>query len=204
MGRIIAISGGSGAGKTTLARRLSILLGAQLIAEDDYYICRTMIAGFDPAKYDFDAPGAKDHALLADHLACARAGEAFDKPLYDFTEHRRLAQTERVAPAPLLILEGLHALSPVLRAQIDLGVFLEAKESLRLARRLARDVATRGRTREDVIAQFARTVAPAHATSVAPQRAQADLVLVSTAQGGEEEARAHAAAIAARLAALET
>jgi uridine kinase len=187
---VIAIAGGSGAGKTTIARKLAALLGETciLLPEDDYYRCRTTFTGFDASTHDFDDPQAKDHALLAEHLESARRGEAFQRPLYDFVGHARLAETALVEPRDFIVLEGLHVLaSPRVRAAIDLAVFVEADEPLRLARRLERDVNQRGRSAVSVRRQFFRTVRPAHAASVVPQRAYADLVLVSTSEADRAE-----------------
>ncbi|MGE0829543.1 MAG: uridine kinase [Hyphomonadaceae bacterium] len=202
MTTIIAIAGGSGAGKSAVARALAPLIGASaaLIHEDDYYHCRTRFPAFDPATHNFDLPAAKDHALLIQHLAAARAGRGFEKPLYDFTTHSRRAETEWIAPARALILEGTHVLaSAPLRAQIDFSVFIDMDESLRLARRLARDTVERGRSAESVRAQFAQTVQPAHAQSVAPQQAFADLTLSAGEDGEMLESARLAGLIAARL-----
>ena len=101
MTKIIAITGGSGVGKTTVARALARKLGAGavVIAEDDYYRCSSTIANFDAATYNFDAPEAKEHALLRNHLALAKSGEAFDKPVYDLVTHRRKPEVERIVHA---------------------------------------------------------------------------------------------------------
>jgi uridine kinase len=200
MTRIIAIAGGSGAGKTTIARALAERLGAPVIGEDDYYRCASTIADFDADTHNFDAPAAKDDGLLRAHLEAARRGEAFDKPLYDLKTHTRKAATERIEPAAIIIVEGIHLLAFAdLRALYDLAVFVEADEALRLGRRMIRDVLTRNRTPESVFAQFFANVRPMHEAHVAPQRARADLVLVSTPFGGAPEAAVHAEVIAARL-----
>jgi uridine kinase len=199
MPRIIAITGGSGAGKTTLARALAGRLDASLIAEDDYYICASTIPGFDPATHNFDAPAAKDHALLAAHLSLARQGAAFDKPRYDLTTHRRLPGDERVTPGATLIVEGIHLLaSPELRALFDLKIFVAAEEAVRLERRLARDIAARARTSEAVLAQFSAHVRPMHQAHVEPQRAFADLVLHSPADADAARIEADIALIVSR------
>ncbi|MBL8549099.1 MAG: MmcQ/YjbR family DNA-binding protein [Hyphomonadaceae bacterium] len=191
MGFIVGIAGGSCAGKTTIARALAQITGGTLIAEDDYYICSTAIPGFDPASHDFDAPAAKDHALLATHLAAARRGEAFEKPLYDFTLHQRRNARETVSPRPVLILEGLHVFtSDLLKQAIDLKVYMEADEDLRVARRMERDVAARARTAESIEAQIRRSVLPGHARWVAPQKTSADLILTCTGDAGGAEAHA--------------
>jgi uridine kinase len=198
MPKLIAITGGSGVGKTTIARALAVRLGAGavVIAEDDYYRCSSTLLDFDPATHNFDAPDAKDHALLHAHLLLARGGAGFDKPLYDLTTHRRKAESERIAPANWVIVEGIHLLAaPELAAAFDLKVFIEADETLRLARRMIRDVESRGRTPRAVMAQFFSTVRPMHEAHVAPQRALADLVLTSPPDADAAQAEADAARI---------
>lgn len=197
---IIAITGGSGAGKTVIARALGARLAAPVIAEDDYYRCASNFSDFDPLTHNFDLPEAKEHELLAAHLALAKGGAGFDKPLYDLKTHRRHPEQERIEPVEVLIVEGLHLLAnPSLRAMFDLKIYIEADEAVRLARRMLRDAETRARTPHTVAAQFFANVAPMHDIHVAPQRALADLVLHSAFDSGPDHAEANAAAIAARL-----
>lgn len=201
--KIIAITGGSGAGKTTLARALARRLGAGavVIAEDDYYRCASTISSFDAAAYNFDAPTAKEHDLLCAHLQLARSGEAFDKPVYDLITHRRQPHVERIAHADALIVEGIHLLaSPELRALFDLKVFIEADEALRLGRRMIRDVESRGRTPRTVLSQFFTTVRPMHEAHVEPQRVFADIILTSPFEIGPAQAEADAVRIVEALA----
>lgn len=203
MTKIIAITGGSGAGKTTVAHALARRLGAGavVIAEDDYYRCASTIPGFDPATHNFDAPDAKEHALLREHLALARSGEAFDKPVYDLVTHRRKPDVERIVHADWVIVEGIHLLAAEeLRAVYDFAVFIAADEALRLGRRIIRDVETRGRTPRAVLAQFFATVRPMHEAHIEPQRAFADLVLTSPPDAGAEQADRDAARIEELLA----
>lgn len=202
MAKLIAITGGSGAGKTTVARALAHKLGARaiVIAEDDYYLCASTIPQFDAATHNFDAPAAKEHALMIAHLALAKSGQAFDKPVYDLTTHRRLPQVERIVHADIVIVEGIHLLADGnLRALFDVRVFIEADEALRLGRRMIRDVESRGRTPRTVLMQFFSTVRPMHEAYVAPQRAFANLVLTSSPEAGPDAADADAARIAALL-----
>jgi uridine kinase len=202
MTRIVAITGGSGAGKTTLARALARRLGAGavVVAEDDYYRCASTIRDFDAATYNFDAPDAKEHELLRAHLALAKSGQAFDKPVYDLVTHRRKPDVERIAHADVVIVEGIHLLADAaLRKLFDVKVYVDADEALRLGRRMIRDVEARGRTPRMVLTQFFSTVRPMHARYVEPQRAHADLVLDSPFDAGPERADADAAQIAALL-----
>src|SRR6185295_1471551 len=198
----IAITGGSGAGKTTIAQALTRRLGrgAMVIAEDDYYRCASTIPNFDAATYNFDEPAAKEHALLMEHLKLARSGAAFDKPMYDLTTHRRRMEAERIAHAETIVVEGIHLLvSEDLRALFDVKVYVHADEALRLARRMIRDGEERRRAPREIVAQFFTNVRPMHEKYVEPQRAHADLVLECGYGAGPAEADANAARIAALL-----
>jgi uridine kinase len=200
--KIVAITGGSGAGKTTLARALSRRLGegAVVIAEDDYYHCSSTINNFDAATHNFDEPAAKEHDLLREHLALARSGEAFDKPIYDLVTHRRQPQVERIAHASALIVEGIHLLARAdLRDMFDVKIYIDANEALRLGRRMIRDVEMRGRTPRSVLTQFFATVRPMHEQHIEPQRSFADIVLTCPFDITPEQTDADAARIAEML-----
>ncbi|MFT3727366.1 MAG: uridine kinase [Terricaulis sp.] len=202
MTKIVAIAGGSGSGKTTVARALAHQYGpaAVIVAEDDYYHCSSQAPDFDAATFNFDTPDAKDHSLLSQHLALVRRGQAFDKPLYDLVTHRRRLESETVTPPALLIVEGIHVFATQsLQALYDLKVYVEADEALRLGRRTVRDIEERGRTPQAVLDQYFRTVRPMHEKYIAPQRALADLVLRCEYGAGPEQAAANAARIEAAL-----
>jgi len=200
--KLIAITGGSGAGKTTIASALTRRFGAGavMISEDDYYRCASTIPNFDPATHNLDAPSAKDHALLLEHLSLAKSGKAFDKPVYDLVTHRRRPDVERIAHADTVIVEGLHLLAtPDLAALFDLRVFVEADEAVRLARRIVRDMESRGRSARSVTQQFFASVRPMHETHIAPQRALADLVIYCPFDAAPDHADLSAAQIASAL-----
>lgn len=178
---LIAVAGGSGSGKSTLATALEARLPAgtvTVVIEDAYYGDHGGKAGFDPLGFDFDDVTAKDHGLLASHLAALRAGETVDVPLYCFETHRRLASVATVSPAPLIVVEGAHLLCTAeLAALFDLRIYVDTPPDVRFIRRLIRDQAQRGRTADSVIQQYLATVRPAHQRLIEPSRARADIVI---------------------------
>ncbi|MDP1875139.1 uridine kinase [Phenylobacterium sp.] len=178
---LIAVSGGSGSGKSTLATALEARLPAgtvTLVIEDAYYGDHGGKPGFDAASFDFDDVSAKDHGLLAQHLAALRAGETVQAPLYCFETHRRLDPVATITPAPLIVVEGAHLLcTEALAALFDLRVFVDTPPDVRFIRRLIRDQAQRGRTADSVIQQYLATVRPAHERLIEPSRRRADIVI---------------------------
>jgi uridine kinase len=179
------MAGGTASGKTTLARRVAQQMGAAQclpIAHDRYYFDVP-----DPSVHNYDHLDALDSGLLASHLAKLKAGESASLPVYDFASHIRLREVETVHPAPVVLVEGILVLAePALNALFDLRVFVEAEESVRLERRVARDMASRGRSRAQVLHQYQSTVAPMHARFVGPSARHAELVV--SGEGDLEEA----------------
>lgn len=171
---IVAIAGGSASGKTCFARDLAGALrplDAAIVEEDAYYHPARVRGPGDVTTYNFDRPETKDFDLLTQHLLAGRAGEVFHRPHYDFAVHERTDAVTAIAPRDVLILEGLHNLGvAAIRTLADLTVFVEADHALRRARRVARDVAERGRRRDDTERQFDAVVEPMHLLHVAPQR----------------------------------
>lgn len=177
---IVGIAGGSCSGKSTLSHYLLGHFGSDqcaLIMQDDYYYGLSDAPKGEGGS-NFDHPRAVRFALLAEQLGALRCGQAVDKPRYDFTAHMPMAHSERVAPRPLILLDGTLILHDErVRAMIDYAAFVRASEPVRFARRLARDVAERGRTAESIREQFTRFVAPMHERFVEPSAAQADVLI---------------------------
>ncbi len=178
--RVVGIAGGSCAGKTTLARALVDALGeeAAYLAFDEYYRDHGHLTPAERALVNYDHLDSLDHELFLAHLDDLAAGRAVEVPVYDMATHCRTSETRRLEQAPIVVADGILLFAvPGIADRLDLSVYVDAPEDLRLARRLYRDVRERGRTPESVEAQFAATVAPMHALFVEPHRDGADMVV---------------------------
>ncbi len=186
---LIAMSGGSGSGKSTLAQALLDKLGegmGVMFGEDAYYHPMSFYGEPETphewadlvAAINYDDPRSKEVDHLVSDLVALKAGQVIEQPVYDYDRHDRSGVTRRIEPAPVLILEGIHALSiPEIRPYIDLSVYVDTPDDLRLARRIRRDVIERGRTVDSVLQQYMSTVRPAHYRFTYPAMFEADLVI---------------------------
>lgn len=176
---LVGIGGGSGAGKTTLARHLSDHLpGAATLAFDAYYRDLAHLPVEERARTNFDHPDALDVDLFRAHLDHLRDGRPIDVPTYDFTTHTRAPASTRVDPVEHVIVDGILLLAfPEIAARLDVRVYIDVPEQVRFERRLARDVSERGRRPDDVERQFHDTVRPMHDRYVEPSRRFADVVV---------------------------
>ena len=174
MTRTCGISGGSGAGKTTLTKHLLARLGADqvsVLAFDSYYRDQGHLSPADRALVNYDHPDSLDHQRFAADVAAVHAGETIAAPVYDFATHTRTADVVVIEPRPIVIIEGILLLSfPEIVTSLDLAVFIDVPEPVRLERRIKRDIAERGREPDGVRRQFAATVAPMHDQYVEPYR----------------------------------
>ncbi len=178
---IVGIAGGTGSGKTTIARRIVEALPpgtAILLDHDSYYKDLSHLPLEERAKQNFDHPNALDNALLIHHLKELRAGRGIQKPRYDFKTHARLPQTEWVEWAPVVVLEGILILAdPEIRALLDMKVFVDTDADIRVFRRIRRDMRERGRTFEAIRQQYYSTVRPMHLQFVEPSKRWADIIV---------------------------
>jgi len=175
---LIAIGGCSCSGKTTLARHLAQTLGGIVFPLDSYYRDLSQLAPEARARTNFDAPAAIESELLLRHLGELAAGRAIDRPVYDYTTHTRSPKTILVPAGGTVLLEGLFVLYwPGIRDLCSLRAFVDVDEETCLARRIARDVAERGRTEQSVRSQYEETVRPMARRYVIPTLEFADVVV---------------------------
>ena len=183
---VLGVAGGTGSGKTTVARAILDTVGRERIAfleQDSYY--RDIEWGSEDQllHHNFDHPDALDDELLMAHVAALKRGEPAEVPIYDFVRHRRTARTRRVEPRPVVLLEGiLIFVEPALRELLDFKIYVDTDADLRLIRRLSRDMAERGRRVDDVLRQYLETVRPMHLEFVEPSKRWADIIIP---EGGE-------------------
>jgi uridine kinase len=176
---VIGISGGSGSGKTTIVREIaSIVPDFVFLPQDNYYFSRDQVS-------NFDHPSAFDTDLIVQHLSQLKRFEACEMPKYDFVEHRRTSDTISLGPSRIVIFEGIMIFfDKRLRELIDLKLFVDTPDDIRLIRRLRRDIVERGRTVDSVIEQYTSYVRPGHYQFVEPTKAYADLIVP---EGGRNE-----------------
>ena len=178
---VVGICGGSGAGKTTLARHLLERLGPErvsVLSFDAYYRCQSELAPHERSLVNYDHPASLDHELFATHLAALRAGDDVEVPVYDFATHTRTDEVDVIEAREVVLVEGILLFSfPEVTSLLDVRVFLDVPAEIRLERRIRRDVAERGRQPDDVRRQFAATVAPMHDEFVQPHRHHATRVV---------------------------
>ena len=185
---IIGIAGGTGSGKSTLAKKIaeSFAPHCRLLCHDNYYISREDLTYEERTQLNYDHPDSLDTDLLIRHLDMLCEGQAIDVPQYDFSRHLRSDQIHHLAPAPLILVEGMLILdSEALRRRLELKLFVDTDDDIRFIRRLTRDMRERGRSMESVVEQYLTSVKPMHDRFVYPSRRWADMIIP---EGGHNEA----------------
>lgn len=178
---VIGIAGGSGSGKTTVTRAIIAAVGADnvaLLQQDSYYRDFGDLAPEARQAINWDHPNVLENDLLVGHVRALRTGQPVAVPRYDFRNYRRLADRTHLAPAPVIIVEGILVLGePDLRRLMDIKVFVDADADVRFIRRLIRDIEERARTVPSIIEQYLGTVRPMHLEFVEPSKRYADVII---------------------------
>jgi uridine kinase len=178
---VIGVAGGTGSGKTTVARAILKRAGTNqisLIQHDAYYKDLGDLPQAQRAIRNFDHPDALDNALLIAHLKELKAGRPIQMPIYDFTTHTRTGRTHKVEPSRVILVEGILIFADeILRQLMDAKIYVDTQADIRFIRRLQRDIAERGRTMESVVHQYLATVRPMHEQFVEPSKRYADIII---------------------------
>lgn len=175
---VIGIAGGSGSGKTFLAKTLAQHVGRDsvaLLSMDQYF--RTTPTASDGADINFDHPAHLDFALMSKHLRALRGGQSVTAPEYDFRAKAQKPGSVEVAPKPIILVEGLFVLAQPMVKLLDITVFLDVETDQRLLGRILRDVRERASSVEEIVDRYQRFVRPSYDVFVAPTKQNADVVV---------------------------
>ena len=185
---IIGVTGGSGSGKTTVSRAIFEQLHGHsllMLQEDSYYNDQSDMPFEERIKTIYDHPNAFDTELLVKQLKDLLDWKTIEKPIYDYTEHTRSSEVEKVEPKEVIILEGILVLNdPALRDLMDIKIFVDTDDDIRIIRRIQRDIEERGRSLQSVIDQYKSTVKPMYHQFIEPTKRYADIIVP---EGGENQ-----------------
>jgi uridine kinase len=178
---VIGVAGGTGSGKTTVAKEIFYQFNEQsivLIEQDAYYKDQSHLKFEERLKTNYDHPLAFDNDLLIEHLQRLSSGESIQKPIYDYSAHTRSKEVINIQPKDVIILEGILILEDErLRNMMDIKLFVDADADIRIIRRLVRDIEDRGRSIESVIDQYTSVVRPMHLQFIEPTKRYADVII---------------------------
>jgi len=178
---IIGIYGGTGSGKTTIVNMIASHFSSndiEIISQDSYYKDNSDISYEDRCKLNFDHPDAIDFNLLHKHIKNLRKGETVEQPIYDFKIHNRLKKTIQIKPKKILILEGILIMCHAeIRSIFDLKIYINANSKTRMERRIKRDIAERGRSRDEVLKRYIETLKPMHEKFIEPTKIYANYII---------------------------
>src|SRR5512133_1870293 len=176
----IGIAGGTGSGKSTVAKRIAEAMPASVafLDMDAYYRNFEQLTLDERRKVNWDHPDAFDMDLMVTHLDQLGARVPIEKPIYDFVRHLRSEESKPVAPADVIVIDGiLLFVDERVRSRCDVKVFVDTDADERLIRRIRRDTRVRGRPLDEILDQYLTTVQPMHLQYVEPSKRYADLVI---------------------------
>lgn len=180
---IVGIAGGTGSGKTSVANLIVEDLKKfgtkiSLLEQDAYYKDHMEMSFEERTKQNYDHPDAIDFDLLIEHIQKLKEGYDIEKPIYDFTTHKRTEKTEHINSAPIIIVEGILIFTMAsMRDLFDMKVFVDTDDDIRLLRRIERDMTERGRSFTNIRDQYMKTVKPMHLEFVEPTKRYADIII---------------------------
>ena len=178
---VVGLAGGTGSGKTTVARALARALPEADVASlehDAYYRDRPDLSADARAALNYDHPESLETELLVAHLDALRAGLGVEVPIYDFKTHRRRSETRPLPARPVIIVEGILVfVEQRVRERLDMKIFVDTDPDIRVFRRIRRDMEQRGRSFESIREQYYRTVRPMHLQFVEPSKRWADVII---------------------------
>jgi len=183
---VIGIAGGTGSGKSTVARNIVSQMPNETIAiidYDSYYKDRQDLTFEERCQLNYDHPDSLETALLVEHIRKLKAGESVEVPIYDFKTHSRSKETRPVSPTQILVVEGiLTFVEKALRDEFDMKIFVDTDADIRVFRRIRRDIEDRGRTFQSIREQYYNAVRPMHLQFIEPSKRWADVIFP---EGGE-------------------
>lgn len=185
---IIGITGGTGSGKSTVANEIYNSFSEDCIAiieQDSYYKDQSHLTFEERIKTNYDHPNAFDTSLMIEHLSMLLKDNSINKPIYDFKEHNRKKETIKVYPKDIIIVEGIMLLQdPEVREILDIKIYVDTDDDVRIIRRILRDIKERGRTIDSVVDQYLTVVKPMHTQFIEPTKKYADIIIP---EGGQNK-----------------
>lgn len=185
---IIGVAGGSGSGKTTVVKHIINTIGEEnilLLQHDSYYRDLKHLPFEERTKQNFDHPSSLETELLIRHIKALKEGYQVEVPIYDFTRHIRKEETYLAEPKKIILIDGILIFTEKeLRKQMNIKLYVDTDDDIRLLRRIQRDIVERDRELEDVLTQYQKYVRPMHLEFVEPTKRYADIIIP---RGGENE-----------------
>lgn len=183
---IIGVAGGSGSGKTTVVNKIIEGIGKEevlLMEHDSYYRDLSHLPFDERRRQNFDHPSSLETELLIRHLDALISGYKIEIPVYNFVHHTRADETITASPKKVILIDGILIFSePNLRDRMNIKIFVDTDDDVRLLRRLRRDINERGRNFDGVLDQYEKFVRPMHLEFVEPSKRYSDIIIP---RGGE-------------------